>query len=151
MAHISWTRDLETGIDVIDSQHKKIVLYINQLDSVKDTNDQVKIHQVLDELVEYTVSHFAYEEALMEEASYPFIAPHKKVHGLFVKRVDDYCKRFKEGEDVTSELLLLLKNWLINHIKSEDADYVDVVKSMQDELHHKVKGGLLSRFFKSLF
>jgi len=31
MAHLQWTKDLNTGIDVIDTQHKQIVDYINQL------------------------------------------------------------------------------------------------------------------------
>jgi len=29
---IEWTNDLNTGIDVIDSQHKRIVDYINELE-----------------------------------------------------------------------------------------------------------------------
>jgi len=60
-------------------------------------------------------------------------------------------ERFEAGEDVTKELLNMLQKWLINHIKNEDGDYVDLVFAVQDKLHHAAKGGLLTRFMKALF
>ncbi|MBT4863320.1 MAG: bacteriohemerythrin, partial [Gammaproteobacteria bacterium] len=97
MAHIEWTRDLDTGIQVIDNQHKRIVEYINKLDDAGVTSDKEQISGVLTELVDYTLSHFTFEESLMEEAGYPFVRGHKRVHQLFVKRVGDYIQRFKMG------------------------------------------------------
>ena len=128
MAHIQWTDDLNTGIQVIDSQHHRIVQYINNLDDVSQSHDRNEVEQVLAELVDYTLSHFTFEESLMQDAGYPFINGHKRVHDLFVKRVGDFQLRFKTGEDVTNELLTTLKAWLVNHIKSDDNDYVDLVK-----------------------
>lgn len=151
MAHIEWTSDLDTGIPVIDNQHKRIVSYINQLDDVRVTKDLEQISIVLNELVDYTLSHFTFEESLMEEASYPFIKGHKRVHQLFVKRIGDYVQRFKMGEDITDELLNTLKAWLINHIRSDDNDYVDVVKKNLQGLETQGEGGWLSRKLKNIF
>lgn len=151
MAHIEWTSDLETGIQVIDNQHMRIVSYINQLDDTRITHDLEQISVVLNELVDYTLSHFTFEESLMEEAGYPFIRGHKRVHQLFVKRVGDYVQRFKMGEDITDELLNTLKAWLINHIKSDDNDYVELVKKNLQGLDAKSEGGWLSRSLKNIF
>ena len=151
MAHIEWTSDLDTGIQVIDNQHKRIVEYINKLDDSKATHDQQQISIVLTELVDYTLSHFTFEESLMEEAGYPFIRGHKRVHQLFVKRVGGYVQRFKMGEDITDELLNTLKAWLINHIKSDDSDYVDLVRTNLQGMTGKAKGGWLSRSLKKIF
>jgi len=148
---IKWSADLNTNIHVIDEQHKKIVDYINDIHHVQETHDRNELGEVIAELVDYTISHFAYEEALMEKAGYPFIEPHKKVHQLFVGKVNTYVERFEAGEDVTKELLNMLQKWLINHIKNEDGDYVDLVFAVQDKLHHAAKGGLLTRFMKALF
>lgn len=90
MAHIEWTDDLDTNIQVIDSQHHRIVEYINKLDDISDTHDREQVEKVLGELVDYTLSHFAFEESLMEDAKYAFINGHKRVHQLFVKRVGDF-------------------------------------------------------------
>jgi len=151
MAHIVWTDDLNTDIEVIDSQHHRIVEYINNLDDIRDTHDRDQVEKVLGELVDYTLSHFAFEESLMEDANYPFINGHKRVHILFVKRVGDFQQRFKMGEDITVELLSVLKSWLINHIKSDDNDYAKTVKANMVNVNISQGGGWLARSVKKFF
>ncbi len=149
MAFVSWSAELDTGIDIIDSQHKRIVDYINSLHDAQQADDRAKVGDVIDELVDYTVSHFAFEESLMENAEYPFVGPHQRVHGLFVKKVSTFVDRFKAGEDVTDELLTMLQKWLINHIKNEDGDYKEVVLESMSKM--KKKKGWLARKLESFF
>lgn len=135
MAAVAWNDDLNTGIGVIDKQHRRIVDYINQLhDAHTSGHAKEEIGKVIDELVDYTLSHFAFEESLQEEANYAFSKAHKKVHELFTKRVSDFRTRFAMGEDVSAELNNMLVTWLVHHIKRDDADYVASVKaSMHDQ------------------
>ena len=126
---ILWTDDLNTGIDVIDKQHRRIVDYINDLELAKAKQDREAVGKVLDELVDYTLSHFAFEESLQEEAGYKYCKPHKKVHDLFVRRVNDYLERFRLGDDIVDEIHHMLTSWLINHIRRDDADYVSAVRA----------------------
>ena len=128
MALIVWTDDLSTGIPVIDNQHQRIVDYINKLHHAQEHHSREEVSVVLDELVDYTLSHFAFEESLMEEAGYNFLNAHKKVHQLFVKRVADYQQRFKIGEAIEEELIHTLRAWLINHIRNDDRDYSEDVR-----------------------
>lgn len=151
MAHIEWSEDLNTDIQVIDSQHLRIVEYINALDDIKESHDRNEVGRVLNELVDYTLSHFAFEESLMEDAGYPFINGHKMVHELFVKRVGDFQQRFKMGEDIAEELLSVLKSWLINHIKSDDNDYADTVRHNMKNINATKDEGWLSRSVKRFF
>ncbi len=150
MAKMNWSPELDTGIEVIDKQHRRILDYINQLDEAHASgHEKEQVGIVIDELIDYTLSHFSFEEALQEEAHYQFAKPHKKVHELFTKRVGDFRTRFQMGEDVTEELHHLLVTWLINHIKRDDADYVASVKANlqnQEEFVAKKKG-----FFARLF
>ena len=151
MALIVWDDDLDTGIEVIDNQHKRIVDYINKLDAARKTGNKNDIGLVLDELVDYTLSHFTFEESLMEEAGYPFINAHKKVHQLFTKRVGDYMQRFKMGEDIADDLLNTLKAWLINHIRNDDNDYANIVRENLHTIDSRQGGGWLSRSMKKIF
>ncbi|MBI5918277.1 MAG: bacteriohemerythrin [Nitrosomonadales bacterium] len=152
MAFLQWTKDLDTGINVIDSQHKRIVDYINELDAVNVTRNRGEINRVLDELVDYTVTHFAFEESLQEKAEYPFIKAHRRVHEIFTKKVVEFQNRAKAGENVAPEILSMLKTWLVNHIKGDDADYVESVKrSLGDQKHAEQSGWLgsaLKKFFR---
>src|SRR5659263_204383 len=112
---VLWTTELSTGIDVIDNQHKRIVDYINQLgDAIKQRN-RISVGSVLDELVDYTVSHFAFEESLQKEAGYLYAKPHKAAHEMFFKRVAKYQEKHNAGEDVAPQLHGMLSTWLIHH------------------------------------
>ncbi|PVV21232.1 MAG: hypothetical protein B6D78_08440 [gamma proteobacterium symbiont of Ctena orbiculata] len=152
MAHLTWKKDLDTGIEVIDGQHKQIVNYINQLDDARVTKNRVVIAKVIDDTVDYTVSHFGFEETLIEDADYEFTRPHKRVHELFIKRVSEYKQRFDDGEDIADELHGLLSRWLFSHIQNDDAAYVPSVKTSLAKLEkNNKKQGFFSRSLKKFF
>lgn len=148
MAFLKWTSDLDTGIDVIDNQHRRIVEYINELHDAIELQSRENIAVVLEELVDYTLSHFAFEEDLQEQAGYPFAHAHKKVHELFKRKVADFQQRFELGEDISRQLLTLLRTWLVNHIKRDDADYVETVMINMSMSHQPRKN---KGFFSKLF
>lgn len=148
---IEWTKDLHIGIDEIDAQHKKLVDYINELDSVDEHNNAAVSH-VLDEVIEYTVSHFTFEESLQSEAGYIFAVPHKQVHDKFIKHIKEYQKRHNAGEVVAKELHKMLCTWLVRHIQRDDRDYVSEVKeNMQKILKDKNEEGWFSRALRKFF
>ena len=152
MSHLVWTDALNTGIEVIDNQHKRIVEMINQLHDANQGHSREAVGEVIENLVDYTLSHFAFEESLMEDAGYEFLRAHKRVHELFIKRVSEFRMRFQAGEDVGADLNGLLSRWLFNHIKSDDSAYVGAVKgSMQAITKDKSEGSWLSRSMKRFF
>ena len=132
MAVLTWQDELNTGIEVIDHQHQRIVEMINHLHVVRHGLEPMAVSEVIDELIDYTLSHFAFEEELMEEAGYPFCAAHKRVHEVFGKRVSDYRIRFQAGEDIADELRAMLARWLFNHIRGDDQAYAETVKRHLD-------------------
>ena len=123
---MKWVPEYNTGIDVIDDQHKRILDYINKIDDIGTDRDLIK--QLLDNIIDYTQSHFTFEESLQEEAGYKYRVPHKRVHDLFIKKIESYRDRFEMGHDIEHELHEVLSKWLINHIQHDDADYVGAVK-----------------------
>ena len=150
MEIIQWSPTLETGIDVIDQQHKRIVDYINALRIAQGKGDRGAVAKTIDDVIDYTQSHFGFEEALLEDAGYPLLNAHKRVHELFIRRVGVLYQRFKSGEDIAQDLYDMLSNWLITHIQTEDQDYVGAVKEkmvgvVADPNRRK---GLLARFFR---
>ena len=150
MAILHWVPDLDTGIAEIDSQHKRIVDYINKLHEICQTHDRPGLAEVIAETVDYTMSHFAFEEALLESAGYMFVGPHKRVHELFTKRAMDFRTRFESGEEVADELHGMLSRWLINHIRADDVGYLDAVnahirktQSIEEDMRRRIKKELL--------
>jgi hemerythrin len=144
MSYWNWESSLEIGVPIIDSQHRKIVDYINALSAAIPNNDRDEVAHVLDELVTYTLTHFAFEEELMAKGGYPFLETHKNVHQNFTHRIENYRQRFQNGDDVSRKLLTDLKIWLTNHIERDDKDYAPFVGT-------EIDGNWLSRTLRRFF
>ena len=145
MALLVWQAELDTGIDVIDQQHQRIVALLNQLDVATGRDDQAA---VLEELVDFTLSHVAFEEELLEESGYTFGPAHKRVHDMFVRRVGEYRMRFEAGEDITTELKSMLARWLFNHIRGDDKSYSKHVRHYLDTYKRPGRSGTHDGWFK---
>lgn len=146
-----WGPEYNTGIEVIDDQHKRILDFINEIDDNPNQTDRARIRQILNNIIDYTQSHFTFEESLQEEAGYKYRVPHKRVHDLFIKRIEAYRDRFEAGHSIENELQEVLSKWLINHIQHDDADYVGAVKlnmiGIINENEKKKGKNWFSRFF----
>lgn len=143
-----WSDNLNTGIEEIDNQHRSIADHINSLYMAKQVGDVAQVGEVLTALSDYTVNHFSFEEQLMEEAGYSFLNSHRRVHQLFIKRITEYQQRFHSGEDITNELLNLLKGWLGNHIEHEDRGYLATVSVVtENQQKRSWLNGLVSKLF----
>ena len=75
---------------------------------------------------------------MQEEANYKYRIPHKRVHDLFIKKIESHRERFELGHDIDKELHEVLSKWLINHIR-HDADYVGAVKENMMGIIRKMK------------
>jgi hemerythrin len=151
MTKFVWTEQFNLGIEVIDEQHRKIMEYVNQLqDSRARGKPRKEIGKLIDQLVEYIIFHFGFEENLQEKVGYPYLNPHQKTHALIARQISDYKARFDKGEDFPANVDGMLSSWLFDHVKHDDADFVGSVKEKlrlaPDFLTEKK--GLLARLFK---
>lgn len=125
MAMIVWQDDYSVDIQEIDEQHKSLVRLINQLyEALASKQHRDQVAKILDELIDYTVIHFAVEETLMRIFHYPEYDEHKLSHDHIAQKVRAFQQDFNSGEaNVDMELLLFLKNWLTQHIVQVDKRY----------------------------
>lgn len=130
-SYIEWDDKYSVGIESIDRQHKRLVNLINQLKTAVDysTGEEFE-REALDELVDYTKTHFSYEEELMEKYGYPDYEPHKAQHRKMIKQVEEVLAEYEEDHDRAMEHALgFLKDWLINHINGTDKEYSEFLQS----------------------
>lgn len=125
-AFVEWTDNLSVGIEEIDAQHKLLVQLINRLydETIVHQPDAQVLDNILNQLVEYTVIHFAVEESLFRIFDYPAAETHTHHHDDLKNQVLALQKKVRSGEaSVNTELLLFLKGWLQHHILEEDKLY----------------------------
>jgi hemerythrin len=123
---ISWNDNISVGIQEIDEQHKQLVELINRLYDamVQGENKQDAAREILTELTQYTIVHFAVEESLFRIFDYPEYESHREHHQELRDQVADINARIQEGERmITPELLFFLRKWITNHIMVEDKAY----------------------------
>ena len=120
-----WKDEYSVGIASIDEQHKRLVNLINQLQTaVKYSTGEIFEREALDELVDYTKTHFSYEEGLMEQNGYPDFEPHKAQHEQMIAKVEEVLAEYQRDHHAAMEnALSYLSDWLINHINGTDKEY----------------------------
>ncbi|MDR2166368.1 MAG: bacteriohemerythrin [Clostridiales bacterium] len=121
------TKELETGIPIVDAQHRELVAAVNDLINLGEkAKDPEIMRETLDFLAKYCVMHFNVEEDMMNQCVYPACYLHENQHRLFVDKFVEYKERF-ETEGYSDELVMglnhFLVNWIINHIKVSDVAF----------------------------
>ena len=65
MAYFSWKDEYRVGVIAIDSQHQRLVSYLNDLyEAMEAGTGREKVIEILDGLIVYTKLHFKTEEEL---------------------------------------------------------------------------------------
>jgi hemerythrin len=123
--YITWDESYSVKINTFDNHHKKLFELVNEFfDAMKAKKDKEIKEKTLAALADYTVYHFAAEEKVMIEHSYPNYAAHKAAHTNLLETVTDLNERIKSGAPVMSaEVISFLANWLKSHIKEVDKAY----------------------------
>ena len=122
MPLFEWTNAVSVNNPEIDTQHKKLFGMVNNLhDAMSQGKGKEVLSTTLEELVTYTKTHFAYEEAKMQKEGYPGFVAHKAEHNQFTEKVVGLVEEYQNGRTGLSvEIALFLKDWLVNHIQVVD-------------------------------
>jgi hemerythrin-like metal-binding protein len=128
---VRWDDSMSVGNIHIDEQHQILIDTINQLASAQLGADRAVIAMIIDELVNYAVFHFDYEEALIEAAGYPDVEAHRRGHRGFVSWVGELRDEFSfhRRRKLGDKILGFLRDWLSQHILGEDRKYRGFVAS----------------------
>lgn len=125
MAFIAWSPAFSVNIKQFDDQHKKLVVMINELhDAMIEGRGKETLGEILNELITYTATHFADEEALMVKYTYSDLANHNAIHESLVNQVLELQQMFISGQTIiTLDVINFLRDWLVMHIQGDDKKY----------------------------
>ena len=127
----TWTSDYETGIDVIDAQHRDLFKkFDNFCLAIYGGEGKTRLGELISFLDIYIQDHFEVEEALMSINNYPEYYKHIELHRKFSAIYNRFKKEFeKRGGDTYMALQLEreIRGWWKNHILSADMMYVPYI------------------------
>jgi adenylate cyclase len=133
---VEWETSWETGIKMIDDQHKLLFDIMNDLHkAIKFKRGQEVLNRILNNLNLYVLTHFTMEEELMLRYKYPDFENHKKQHTLFINKLENALDRYNHSSiNSSNEILEFLKDWLIAHIKKSDKEgYVPYIEQAEKQ------------------
>jgi hemerythrin-like metal-binding protein len=127
MELIKFEKKFETKIKEIDEQHKVLFEIFNKLYSLLlSPHSFNEIQDILNQLTEYTLFHFANEEKLMERYSYPKLDEHLNMHHSFIKKVETFKLKYEMGDMLlNTHIFTYIYDWLTNHILFADKDFAN--------------------------
>lgn len=127
MSFVKWEDKFNTGNYIIDYQHKRLVHLINDLEEIRLDVDfrPFLLDMVFEEVSNYTDYHFKTEEKFMEDTNYSDIEDHKLLHKEFISKLAWFkAECDSKTRRVDQEFCQYLKDWLVNHILTEDPKYM---------------------------
>jgi len=130
-----WNENFETGIEEIDLQHKRLVELLNSLvGHLAFQLEAPAIERIFEELKNYTVTHFATEEAIWHKyfSGDSWEDWHKSAHSDFIEQVIKLKNNEsnKSFEETLEEIVTFLTHWLALHIIESDRRMAKVVLAL---------------------
>jgi len=126
MELVAWDDKMSVGVDVLDEDHRRLLdMFNGLLEYGVAKRNREALSALLADLRDYTDVHFAREEEYLERNAYPELEAHRAAHRFFVDEVEKLCRDFDDGNEtmLRIDLILLLKDWLIEHIQFTDMQY----------------------------
>lgn len=120
-----FTEDCYTHITEIDKEHQQLFETLNDAIALTQTTDDVTsiTKNLLSHLQQYATTHFAHEEAYMEQTNDPELPLQRREHAAFTKKVTEFTPNTSSAEAARAslqELLEYMVRWLYHHILSSD-------------------------------
>ena len=119
--YIHWEKELELGNELIDTQHRIMVLLCRKLDiAIKTGRSEQTVRWVMLELRKFTEFHFLSEENLMHEIGYLRVSDHALIHSELLMQLDMMLAKISHHREFPEDLLHFLNKWLVKHVVEED-------------------------------
>jgi hemerythrin len=124
MAFFDWKDSMSVGNQVIDTDHRKLIQYLNEMqEAMMGGHGRDLVGTILNRLVAYTHEHFAREELIWKAGHYVALEKHKKEHADLLKTVNEFKAKYDKGTVALSvEVMNFLRDWLKNHILKSDKE-----------------------------
>ena len=122
----AFTDEFRTQIPLVDKEHETLFDLVRQ--TYELVHDEFRVDkfddiiEIIEELRDYTIKHFADEERYMKSINYGGLAEQVAAHTAFVEKLNniDLDEIDRDQEDALDKLIKFLLNWLVQHILKVD-------------------------------
>jgi hemerythrin len=124
---LEWMPELETGIELIDQEHRKLFELAQAVFDDWHKNDELAAGRALIALYKYVRTHFDHEEEIMRELAFPEFDEHRARHEELVAALDELSRPPLDRDGRGPALRLLMFEWVAGHILRHDLSFARFV------------------------
>jgi hemerythrin len=119
---LQWREQLSVGNDLIDNDHKHLIMLVNQAEETLKSKNLKSLKTVLDSLAEYAKFHFSREELVATGAGYPRVAQMHESHEALITKLSQVAQQLEQelSDEAAQHFVEFLRDWLISHVIKED-------------------------------
>jgi hemerythrin-like metal-binding protein len=130
-----WEPRYAVHVATIDTEHQVWFALINGVhQAVINGKGKDILRTALAETTQYTFSHFAHEEELMDEIDYPEREEHILSHRVLSRRTREFTDRLEKGQSAPIlEYLVFLSDWVKLHTTTIDRKLGSYVQARRME------------------
>ena len=131
--NIEWSDTLSMSHPEIDTEHQYFLGLVNQLNKIilSQQQDRAAIERIMGLLLEDAIVHFACEEQILTENTYPATQEHAQFHAEIINKCKQALKEIQSTHNraVWVKEGLGIKNLLVAHLLNEDTKYIEYIQT----------------------
>jgi len=122
---LKWSEEYFLNQPQIDREHQGLFKLLNDFyQGLANGSSKEKLGGLIEGLLNYTKVHFSNEEEYMRSIQFPGLEKHQKKHREFIEKASEFHEKHNSGKLLLSiEVTNFIKDWITNHIKTEDKQY----------------------------
>jgi diguanylate cyclase (GGDEF)-like protein/hemerythrin-like metal-binding protein/PAS domain S-box-containing protein len=123
--HLVWRPSDESGNATIDEEHKALYSAANNLlSAITRGNPRTECITLLDSILEQIDSHFSNENAILQQADYPFIGNHRDIHSNLLMQAKQTIDKYRNNELKLHEVFdFIVFEIIFQHMFTEDTKF----------------------------
>jgi hemerythrin-like metal-binding protein len=125
MPLLNWRAEYSVNEELLDNHHRQLFSILNTVyENVMNSLEVCSVLPLIDELLEYTRSHFTVEEQHMRDKGYQVIDIHISKHREFTNTIEAMKTHYNGNNlEAAQELMVVLGEWLLQHVLKDDMKY----------------------------
>ncbi len=136
-----WDNRLETGIALIDTQHRRFLEEANSFFiQYKFGYDEESFQKYLEFLQYFVQSHFPAEEAYQVKCAYPNYRIHQSTHQYLATKLKFFIVKMQECNNCKQEYDLFyefLNEWTQKHVLQDDLNFCQYFRRYQEKSENR--------------
>lgn len=127
------TAPVRVGEKTIDAEHDLQMQLLDSLSQAIQRGGELSpMKYILEQFIEFSDMHFLSEQLVMRLHGYPGYEPHLEEHTRLMKKVREVRANLMKGDhDPSLVLVRELRDWLVEHIATEDAAFGSFLKTKE--------------------